>query len=83
MKIKTVIIFPNGSLSFYDKNLSLSNTKLIQHIFIKAVLRRIMILKVILEAAMNMAAYLYLKTRIKTYPFFYHKQLAVYVLMLM
>ena len=35
MKIKTVIIFPNGSLSFYDKNLSLSNTKVIQHIFIK------------------------------------------------
>ena len=35
MKIKTVIIFSNGSLSFYDKNLSLSNTKVIQHLFVK------------------------------------------------
>jgi hypothetical protein len=36
MKIKNVIIFPNGSLSFYDKNLSLNNNNtIIQHLFIK------------------------------------------------
>jgi hypothetical protein len=38
MKIKTVIIFPNGSLSFYDKNLSFStnnNNTRIQHLFVK------------------------------------------------
>ena len=36
MKIKNVIIFPNGSLSFYDKNLSVNNNNTnIQYLFIK------------------------------------------------
>jgi hypothetical protein len=36
MKIKTIIIFPNGSVSFYKGNMSLTNSAEInQHIFVK------------------------------------------------